>query len=146
MERPRPLESAVVNANDAVLITEAEPIDLPGPRIVHCHAALPKTTGHTEAEILGRTPRLLHSTDTDLDAAKNDGDRGNRVTLGHAPDLDIVAEGVEEVHPHALQAKGCHLVQGCHLGRPLSVSDVDGVLARHSAETTRRGGSCLRSP
>ena len=34
-ERLRLLESVVVHANDAVLITEAEPIDLPGPRIVY---------------------------------------------------------------------------------------------------------------
>ena len=60
-ERLRLLESVVVNANDAVLITEAEPIDLPGPRIVYCNAAFTKTTGYTEAEILGRTPRLLQS-------------------------------------------------------------------------------------
>jgi len=60
-ERLRLLESVVVNANDAVLITEAEPIDLPGPRIVYCNAAFTKTTGYSEAEILGRTPRLLQS-------------------------------------------------------------------------------------
>ena len=57
----RLLESVVVHANDAVLITEAEPIDLPGPRIVYCNAAFTKTTGYTEAEVLGRTPRLLQS-------------------------------------------------------------------------------------
>ena len=67
-ERLRLLESVVVNANDAVLITEAEPIDLPGPRIVYCNAAFTKTTGYTEAEILGRTPRLLQSKDVDRKA------------------------------------------------------------------------------
>lgn len=60
-ERLRLLESVVVNANDAVLITSAEPIDLPGPRIVYCNAAFTRTTGYSEAEILGRTPRLLQS-------------------------------------------------------------------------------------
>jgi diguanylate cyclase (GGDEF)-like protein/PAS domain S-box-containing protein len=68
MERLRLLESVVVNANDAGLITEAEPVDLPGPRIVYCNAAFTKTTGYTEAEILGRTPRLLQSADTDRKA------------------------------------------------------------------------------
>ncbi len=61
MERLRLLESVVVNANDAVLITQAEPIDLPGPRIVYCNAAFTKKTGYSEAEILGRTPRILQS-------------------------------------------------------------------------------------
>ena len=64
-ERLRLLESVVVHANDAVLITEAEPIDLPGPRIVYCNAAFTKTTGYTEAEVLGRTPRLLQSPHVD---------------------------------------------------------------------------------
>ncbi|MGI4763505.1 MAG: putative bifunctional diguanylate cyclase/phosphodiesterase [Janthinobacterium lividum] len=60
-ERLRLLESVVVNANDAVLITDAEPIDLPGPRIVYCNAAFERTTGYSEAEVLGKTPRILQS-------------------------------------------------------------------------------------
>ena len=68
IERLRLLESVVVNANDAVLITDAEPIDLPGPRIMYCNAAFTRTTGYTEAEILGRTPRLLQSKNVDRKA------------------------------------------------------------------------------
>jgi diguanylate cyclase (GGDEF)-like protein/PAS domain S-box-containing protein len=67
-QRLRLLESVVVNANDAILITEAEPISLPGPRIVYCNAAFTRTTGYTEAEILGRTPRILQSVNTDRNA------------------------------------------------------------------------------
>lgn len=67
-ERLRLLESVVVNANDAVLITEAEPIALPGPRIVYCNKAFEKTTGYTEAEILGKTPRILQTEGTDRKA------------------------------------------------------------------------------
>jgi diguanylate cyclase (GGDEF)-like protein/PAS domain S-box-containing protein len=64
-ERLRLLESVVVNANDAILITEAEPIDLPGPRIVYCNAAFSKTTGYAEADIIGLTPRILQSPHSD---------------------------------------------------------------------------------
>ena len=64
MERLRLLESVVVNANDAVLITSAEPIDLPGPRIVYCNAAFTRTTGYSAEEMLGRTPRLLQGPGT----------------------------------------------------------------------------------
>lgn len=64
-ERLRLLESVVVHANDAVLITQAEPIDLPGPRIVYCNAAFTKTTGYSEAEVLGLTPRILQSQNVD---------------------------------------------------------------------------------
>ena len=64
-ERLRLLESVVVHANDAVLITEAEPIDLPGPRILYANAAFTRTTGYSLEEVLGQTPRILHGPDTD---------------------------------------------------------------------------------
>lgn len=38
-ERLRLLESVAVHARDSIIITEAEPIDLPGPRIIYCNAA-----------------------------------------------------------------------------------------------------------
>jgi diguanylate cyclase (GGDEF)-like protein/PAS domain S-box-containing protein len=65
MERLRLLESVVVNANDSVLITEAEPISQPGPRIVYCNAAFTRTTGYSEADVIGKTPRILQSERTD---------------------------------------------------------------------------------
>ena len=68
-ERLRLLESVVVTANDAVLITEAEPIDLPGPRIIYVNDAFTRMTGYSAAEVLGRTPRLLQ------------GPRSSRATL-----------------------------------------------------------------
>ncbi|MBL3831592.1 PAS domain S-box protein [Pseudomonas syringae pv. theae] len=61
IERLRLLESVVINANDAILITEAEPVDLPGPRIVYCNPAFLAITGFTEEEVIGRTPRILQS-------------------------------------------------------------------------------------
>ena len=65
MERLRLLVSLVVNAHDAVLITDAGPIDHPGPSIVYANAAFTRTTGYEEAEILGLTPRLLQAPTTD---------------------------------------------------------------------------------
>ncbi len=54
------LAAAVARQNDILLITEAEPIDAPdGPRIVYVNEAFTRRTGHTAAEVLGRTPRLL---------------------------------------------------------------------------------------
>jgi PAS domain S-box-containing protein len=64
-ERLRLLESVVVNAKDSILITEAEPTALPGPRIVYCNAAFSATTGYAEAEVLGKTPRILQGPGTD---------------------------------------------------------------------------------
>ena len=58
-EQVRLLQSVVVNTNDAILITEAEPIDEPGPRILYVNEAFTRTTGYTLEEVLGKTPRIL---------------------------------------------------------------------------------------
>ena len=49
---------------DVVLITEAEPLDQPGPRIVYVNPAFTRMTGYTSEEVIGRTPRLLHGPNT----------------------------------------------------------------------------------
>jgi PAS domain S-box-containing protein len=64
-ERLRLLESVVVHAKDSIVITEAEPFDLPGPRIVYCNAAFTEATGYSQDEVLGKTPRILQGVDTD---------------------------------------------------------------------------------
>ena len=58
-ERLRLLESVAVHARDSIIITEAEPCVLPGPRILYCNAAFERTTGYTAADVLGKTPRIL---------------------------------------------------------------------------------------
>ena len=45
-EQLRLLQSVVVNTNDAVIITEAEPIDEPGPRILYVNEAFSRITGY----------------------------------------------------------------------------------------------------
>lgn len=64
-EELRLLQSVVVNTNDAVLITEAEPFDQPGPRILYVNAAFTAITGYEPAEVLGKTPRILQGPKTD---------------------------------------------------------------------------------
>lgn len=64
-ERLRLLESVVVNANDAILITDAEPVDAPGPQIVYVNQAFTSMTGYTLKDVLGKTPRLLQGPKTD---------------------------------------------------------------------------------
>jgi two-component system, chemotaxis family, CheB/CheR fusion protein len=58
-------EKVVVNANDAVLITEAEPYELPGPRIIYANDAFYKMTGFSKEEVIGKTPRILQGPKTD---------------------------------------------------------------------------------
>lgn len=57
--RLRLLESVVVHANDAILITNAEPILEPGPVIIYANEAFTRMTGYSMEEILGKTPRIL---------------------------------------------------------------------------------------
>ena len=61
----RLLESAVTTTNDAVLITEAQPIEEPGPRILYVNPAFTRMTGYTLEEVLGKTPRILQGEKTD---------------------------------------------------------------------------------
>ncbi len=67
-EQVRLLQSVVVNTNDAVLITEAEPIDEPGPRIIYVNEAFTRTTGYTLEEVIGKTPRILQGPKTNRQA------------------------------------------------------------------------------
>ncbi|MFE1747354.1 EAL domain-containing protein [Coleofasciculus sp. H7-2] len=65
-ERLRLLESVVVNANDAIVITEAEPLEEPlGPRIVYVNNAFTQMTGYQPEEVIGKTPRLLQGPKTE---------------------------------------------------------------------------------
>jgi diguanylate cyclase (GGDEF)-like protein/PAS domain S-box-containing protein len=65
LERLRLLESVAIHARDSIVITEAEPIDLPGPRILYCNAAFTQATGYSTEEVIGLTPRILQGPKTD---------------------------------------------------------------------------------
>jgi len=58
------LATAVSRLNDIVLITEAEPLDDPGPRIVFVNDAYERRTGYTREEAIGNTPRMLQGPKT----------------------------------------------------------------------------------
>lgn len=53
------LRACIDRTNDVIIISEAEPIDPPGPRIVYVNNAFEKVTGFTRKEALGNTPRIL---------------------------------------------------------------------------------------
>lgn len=59
--------SVMANAKDAVLVTEAEPVDRAsgGPRILYVNEAFTAMTGYSSEEAVGATPRMLQSPDTD---------------------------------------------------------------------------------
>jgi PAS domain S-box-containing protein len=53
------------HVRDAIVISEAEPADLPGPRIVWVNQAFTDMTGYTPEEAIGKSPRILQGPDTD---------------------------------------------------------------------------------
>jgi PAS domain S-box-containing protein len=61
----RLLEASVAHTNDLVVITEAEPVDAPGPKIVFVNEAFSKRTGYQREEVIGKTPRFLQGPLTD---------------------------------------------------------------------------------
>ncbi len=55
------LESVVQFSNDAILITEAEPLDFPDSRILYANPAFTRMKGYSLEEVLGKTPRMLQN-------------------------------------------------------------------------------------
>jgi diguanylate cyclase (GGDEF)-like protein/PAS domain S-box-containing protein/putative nucleotidyltransferase with HDIG domain len=58
------LQSAMDHTEDAILVTEAAPLDPPGPRVVFANPAFTRMTGYEPEDILGETPRVLQGPDT----------------------------------------------------------------------------------
>jgi PAS domain S-box-containing protein len=63
-EQLKLLETCVARFQDIVIITEAEPLEEPGPRIVFVNDAFARRTGYTREEALGRSPRFLQGPKT----------------------------------------------------------------------------------
>ena len=58
------MESVILNTNEAVVITDAEPYELPGPKIVFVNEAYTRMTGFTNEEAIGQTPRITQNEHT----------------------------------------------------------------------------------
>ncbi|MDR3457706.1 MAG: PAS domain S-box protein [Verrucomicrobiae bacterium] len=84
-ESLRLLGSAVEQTRESIMITDAE-LDLPGPKIIFVNPAFTKMTGYNEADVLGKTPRILQGPHTDrtvLDRLRKNLEQG-RVFEGEA--------------------------------------------------------------
>ncbi len=72
------LEKVINSTSDPILITEAAPQDLPGPRIVFVNEAFTKMTGYTAEEVIGKNPRILQGPDSDYEELKKLGEKMRR--------------------------------------------------------------------
>ena len=59
------LESSIARISDGVLITTANELSEPGPKIVFVNPALERISGYSASEMLGRTPRILQGPNSD---------------------------------------------------------------------------------
>lgn len=62
---PKLLEICLDSLNDAIVITEAETIDKPGPKIIWANKVFYERNGYTPEEIIGQSPRILQGPKTD---------------------------------------------------------------------------------
>lgn len=60
-----PFKDIVDSAQDVVLVTEATPLQEPGPRIVYVNQAFTELTGYLPQEVIGKSPRMLQRADAD---------------------------------------------------------------------------------
>jgi PAS domain S-box-containing protein len=91
----RLLGAAVERLNDIVMITEAEPVDEPGPHIVFVNAAFERLTGWKRQEVIGRSPRILNGPSTSTEQIDRlDAARRRREPL-HCELVNYTREGTE---------------------------------------------------
>ncbi len=78
------LRTALTTLDEMVIVTEARPIDEPGPRMVMVSEAVERLTGYPAAELIGRSPRIFQGELTDraeLDRLRHALERWERVRV-----------------------------------------------------------------
>ena len=65
----RLLNSAVLQAKESIMITDAE-LNPPGPKIIFVNPAFTQMTGYSTEEVIGKTPRILQGPHTDKNVLK----------------------------------------------------------------------------
>ena len=64
------INSVAEDAKHAIVITDSEPLDEPGPRILYVNEAYSKMTGYSSEESIGISPRYLQGEETDPKALR----------------------------------------------------------------------------
>lgn len=126
-------------AQDIVVITEAEPLDEPGPRIVYVNKAFTDLTGYTEQEALGRSPRFLQRpglTDPETTAAvRRQLERGERFD---GPILNFAKDGGAywlDMHIFALRDENGRITHFAAIERDVTARTLRELELRSAANT-----------
>ncbi|WP_291136207.1 PAS domain S-box protein [Flavobacterium sp. UBA7663] len=64
------LSSVITNTKDSVVITEIEPFDQSGPKIIYVNNAFTEMTGYMASETIGKTTKFLQGPNTDKNELK----------------------------------------------------------------------------
>ncbi len=80
-------KSALDDIADCCLITLAEPLDTPGPLIIYANKASISATGYSNQELMGMSPRLFQSEDSDVTTLK---DFGSSLRLWRESSMEIL--------------------------------------------------------
>jgi diguanylate cyclase (GGDEF)-like protein/PAS domain S-box-containing protein len=89
------LRTCVERLNDIVLITDAQPLDQPGPRIVFVNDAFQRRTGYKREEVIGQSPRILQGPNTQLPELARIGDALKRGEPVRAELINYTKSGEE---------------------------------------------------
>ncbi|WP_439504360.1 PAS domain S-box protein [Sediminibacterium sp.] len=65
------MSSAVTNTSEAVIIAEAEPLDMSGPKVIFVNDAFCNMSGYSREEIIGKSPKILQGFNSDKIAIEN---------------------------------------------------------------------------
>ena len=58
------MDDLLSNVDDAIVVSEAEPLDEPGPKVLYVNKTFQSMTGFSSKEIVGQSPRILQGKNT----------------------------------------------------------------------------------
>ena len=92
-KRLRLFEKAISNSLDAIIISEAEPLDEPGPRIIFVNEAFTRMTGYTAEEVIGKNPRMLQGPGSNREELRKLGQKLKRWESSEITVLNYTKQG-----------------------------------------------------